>query len=97
MPESHGRAKAERKRQQRNKERVAEKRRERAQTVATPGASNRWVVPSFITTGLLGVLWLLVYYVAGNKIEAMRNLGNWNVLIGIVLFMASFVIASFWK
>jgi hypothetical protein len=31
-----------------------------------PPASRRWVPPTFIAVGLLGVAWLITYYVAGH-------------------------------
>ena len=30
-------------------------------------SSRRWVPPTFITVGLLGVAWLITYYVAGHR------------------------------
>ena len=39
--------------------------------------------PTFITVGLLGVAWLITYYVAGIYIPFMSDLGNWNILIGM--------------
>ena len=56
-----------------------------------------WVPWVFIPVGLLGVLWLLVFYVAGNQVPVFRDLQSWNYLIGIGLIASSFVIATFWK
>lgn len=56
-----------------------------------------WVPWVFVPTGLAGVLWLLVYYVAGSKIGFMVTLGNWNFLIGMGLIAACFLIATLWK
>ena len=64
--------------------------------VAKPG-SRRWVPPTFITVGLLGVAWLVVYYVAGQHIPFMSALGNWNILIGMGGMAAAFGIATLWK
>jgi len=55
------------------------------------------VPPTFITVGLLGVLWLVVYYVAGRDVPYMRDLGNWNILIGMGGMAAAFGIATLWK
>jgi hypothetical protein len=62
-----------------------------------PPSSRRWVPPTFITVGLLGVAWLIVYYVAGQNIPLMSDLGNWNILIGMGGLAGSFVIATLWK
>lgn len=59
--------------------------------------SRRWVPPTFIAVGLLGVAWLIVYYVAGTSIPIMSTLGNWNILIGMAGMAGAFVIATLWK
>jgi hypothetical protein len=59
--------------------------------------SRRWVPPTFITVGLLGVAWLIVYYVAGQDVPLMSDLGNWNILIGMGGMAAAFGIATLWK
>ena len=63
--------------------------------------SNRqWVPPTFITVGLVGVMWLVVYYLTasvGITIPYFSNLASWNVLIGMGLMAASFGIATLWK
>lgn len=64
--------------------------------VASP-ASRRWVPPTFITVGLLGVAWLITYYVAGQSIPFMAALGDWNILIGMGGMAAAFAIATLWK
>lgn len=76
------------------------KRRARAEAkpvkVKAP-SSRRWVPPTFITVGLLGVIWLIVYYVAGPSIPYMSDLGNWNILIGMGGMAAAFGIATLWR
>jgi hypothetical protein len=60
-------------------------------------ANRRWVPPTFITVGLLGVAWLITYYVAGQDISFMAALGNWNILIGMGGMAAAFGIATLWQ
>lgn len=76
---------------------VRQSRADRAGMLPAPVAQRRWVPPVFITVGLLGVLWLMVYYIAGYQIPQMAKLGNWNVLIGMGLMASSFIIATLWK
>ncbi len=62
--------------------------------------SRQWVPPAFITVGLLGVMWLVVYYVsvaANIPVPYLTDLGGWNVIIGMGLMAASFGIATLWK
>lgn len=60
-------------------------------------ASRRWVPPTFITVGLLGVAWLVTYYIAGQQIPLMSALGSWNILIGMGGLAAAFGLATLWK
>ena len=53
--------------------------------------------PTFITVGLLGVAWLITYYIAGLSIPFMSDLGNWNILIGMGGMAAAFGIATLWR
>jgi hypothetical protein len=62
-----------------------------------PPSSRRWVPPTFIAVGLLGVAWLITYYIAGAQIPFMDLLGNWNILIGMGGMAAAFVIATLWR
>lgn len=94
MPESKVSKSAATKRKTKTKAELAEKRAEKQRLAP---ASRRWVPPVFITVGLLGGLWLVVYYIAGLKIPFMRDLGDWNVLIGMGLMAAAFAISTLWK
>ncbi|MFL6026545.1 MAG: cell division protein CrgA [Friedmanniella sp.] len=86
----------------RTRKSVEEKQRRKARQEARPAkvkapSSRRWVPPTFITVGLLGVLWLITYYVAGPSIPFMSDLGNWNILIGMGLMASAFGIATLWR
>jgi len=90
VPESRTRKAAE------EKKRVKARQEAKPKRVVAPG-SRRWVPPTFIAVGLLGVAWLVVYYIAGNHIPFMSALGNWNILVGMGLMAAAFGIATLWK
>jgi uncharacterized membrane protein (DUF485 family) len=45
---------------------------------------------------LLGLIWLVVFYVAGQDIPVMRDLNNWNLLIGMGLIAVGFVVSTQW-
>lgn len=93
MPESKGRKTAEDKAAaSRRSEQRAVKQQRRAL-----GESAAWVAPTFVTVGLIGVLWLVLYYIASPYIPFMAALGGWNMLIGMGLMAASFAIATMWK
>ena len=97
MPESKIRKEAaEKKKQTRSEEDTKARADRQRRAVAAPG-SRRWVPPTFITVGLLGVLWLIVYYVGGQYLPFMITLGGWNILIGMGCMAASFALATLWK
>ena len=89
MPESKTRRSAAVKKQQAGSKPVKTR-------IKAPG-SRRWVPPTFITVGLLGVAWLITYYIAGRSIPFMADLANWNILIGMGGMAAAFIIATLWK
>ena len=90
MPESRTRKASEDKRKLKTQLETKPKR------VKAP-SSRRWVPPTFITVGLLGVAWLITYYIAGQSIPFMSDLGNWNILIGMGGMAAAFGIATLWR
>lgn len=58
---------------------------------------GRWVAPTMVTLLLVGLLWIVVYYIAGNDIPLMRDLGGWNLLIGMGLITGGFLAATKWR
>ena len=100
MPESKGRQSAEAKKKSARKASVAQERAEKKRL--SPGLTDRrgWVVPTFVTLMLLGVVWLVVWYLTastGIVVPVMSDLANWNLLVGMGLMGASFGVATLWK
>jgi hypothetical protein len=58
--------------------------------------SRVWVAPAMLGSWILGLAWLVVFYVAGNDIPGMRDLGNWNMLIGMGLIAVGFIVSTQW-
>jgi hypothetical protein len=63
---------------------------------AAPAASPRWLVPAMLTAFLLGLLWIVLYYLAPNM-PVMSELGSWNMLIGFGLIMVGFGLSTRWR
>lgn len=66
-----------------------------AARVAQP--SPRWYAPLMVTLMLLGLLWIVVYYVAGDRIPFMVSLGAWNFAIGFGAMVAGLVMSMRWR
>lgn len=96
MPESKGRKEAAAKKKIKRHDEDVEARAERKRLTAAPG-TRRWVAPAFITVGLIGVVWLVVYYIAGRDVPFMNKLGDWNILIGMGLMAVALGLSMLWK
>lgn len=95
MPESKVRKGASAKRKDADHKAEVEARGERR--TRAPGTSQRWVAPLFIATGLLGIIWIVVFNLARQYVPFMDALGNWNFAIGIGLMALAFIISTQWK
>lgn len=85
MPESSSRNKKA------SKQKAVEKTPKKPRTT-----SRRWVAPLMLGCWLLGLIWLVVFYVAGQEIPYMKDLGNWNLLVGMGLIALGFVVSTQW-
>lgn len=62
-----------------------------------PGMSPPWVPALMVTCFLLGLVWLVVYYLAGQRVPGMSAIGNWNLLVGIGMIALGFVVSTQWR
>ena len=46
---------------------------------------------------ILGLLWLVVYYLWGASIPFIANLGNWNFAIGFALMIGGLLMTMRWR
>ncbi|MFC3999879.1 cell division protein CrgA [Nocardiopsis mangrovi] len=65
-------------------------------SAAKPKVSPRWLAPTMIAFGLLGILWIAVYYIAGSLIPYMQDLGNWNLAIGFGGIIICVILSTRW-
>ena len=68
-----------------------------AQTRAAAQPSPRWYSAVMVALMLLGLLWIVVYYVAGDKIPFMVSLSAWNFAIGFGAMVAGLVMSMRWR
>jgi paraquat-inducible protein B len=71
---------------------------------AEPGAkavrigNPAWLVPTMLTLMIVGLLWIVVFYLAGNQVPVMKNLNNLeNILVGFGFIGVGFGLATRWK
>ena len=58
---------------------------------------GRWVAPAMVACWVLGLAWIVVYYLAGQDIKYLRDLGDWNLGIGMALIALGFVFSTKWE
>jgi hypothetical protein len=59
--------------------------------------ARRWIAPLMCTCWILGLLWIVTFYVAGDRIGFFAALGSWNLLIGMGFIVLGFVFATRWE
>jgi len=81
-----------------------------AASVAVPKNSDEpnpsWFAPVMFGFMLLGLIWIITFYVTGAQyplgsglvnVAPALNLGNWNILIGFGIMMVGFIMSTRWK
>lgn len=66
---------------------------------STPLGRGRGVVVGMLGSFLIGLLWIVVYYVTSQDVSVplIRELGNYNLLVGIGFMAVGFVYATKWE
>jgi hypothetical protein len=59
--------------------------------------SGRWVPITGSALLILGLLWIVTFYVAGADVPGMSALGNWNLIVGMGLIVAGFLVFTRWR
>ena len=66
-------------------------------TNKSSAVSGRWVAPTMIALLVIGLTWVVLYYVASDYIDLIGDLGAWNVAIGFGFMFAGLMVATRWK
>ena len=66
------------------------------QSTPEPTESPRWLAPVMLAMFLLGLAWIVVYYITQTKYP-IPNLGAWNMGIGFVFVGIGFSLATRWR
>jgi hypothetical protein len=66
---------------------------------STPLGRGRGVVVGMLACFLIGLLWIVLYYIAGStySIPLLRDLGQYNLVVGIGFMAVGFVYATRWE
>ena len=58
--------------------------------------TRRWVAPVMVACWIFGLAWIVVFYIAPD-LKYMGDLGNWNLVIGMVFIAVGFVLSTRWE
>ncbi len=82
---------------------MPESRRREKSTYTPPPRASRdlepnpaWWAPTFSTLLVLGLLWIVVYYVSQTAYP-IPSVGSWNLVIGFAIMLSGFVMAMRWR
>ncbi len=59
--------------------------------------SPTWFAVVMVALMLVGLVYIVLYYIAGNSIGFMATLGSWNFLIGFGLMVAGLIMSMRWR
>lgn len=82
----------------------SKKRKKSVYTPPTPagglkkkGPSPVWLAPLMLGLFLIGIIWLVAFYLAGSSMPLVGELGNSNLLIGFGFIIAGFGLSTQWR
>ncbi|UQX88573.1 cell division protein CrgA [Jatrophihabitans telluris] len=69
-----------------------------------PSASNKQLRPSptwypvtLVVLLVVGLAYIVVYYMAGEHVPLMKDLGSWNFGVGFVFLLSGLIMAVRWR
>jgi cell division protein CrgA len=78
------------------------RKREKAAFTAPPekaaplGPSPRWYAPVMVGFLVLGLIWVVVYYLSQTKYP-VPDIGNWNLVAGFAILLVGFGMLTRWR
>ncbi len=58
--------------------------------------SPRWLVPLMVGCFILGLLWVVVFYITQREFP-IEAIGNWNMAVGFGLIIVGFLLSTRWR
>ena len=79
-------------------ERQEENTRRVEDTIKSTKANPRWFVPLFVTLMVVGLIWIVVYYIssARGSVFPIPGIGNWNLAVGFGILLIGFLMTMWW-
>jgi hypothetical protein len=61
------------------------------------GPNARWFVPVMLGLMVVGLLWVVTYYISGANQYPVPSLERWNLAVGFGLMLAGFLMTTRWR
>jgi hypothetical protein len=61
------------------------------------GPNPRWFVPLMVGLMVLGLIWVVTYYISGANQYPIPAIGRWNLGVGFSLMLAGFLMTTRWR
>lgn len=68
----------------------------KATEISLGATGGRWVAPLMLAMFLIGLAWIVLFYVTESKLP-LESLGSWNIVVGFGFIAAGFVVSTQWK
>ena len=68
-----------------------------AGTVRKKGPSPVWLAPLMLTLFIVGIIWLVVFYITQSDMPFTGDLGNANLAIGFGFIVLGFLLSTQWR
>ncbi len=59
--------------------------------------SARWVAPTMVSLLLIGLAWIVCYYILASSVHFVSVLGAWNLVIGFAFLFGGLMVATRWR
>ena len=86
-----------------NREMTVPKSRTRSKAVYTPPpraakstVSPRWLAPTMVGSFLIGLAWIIVFYVSSES-WPVKAMGAWNLVVGFAFLVGGLGLATKWR
>ena len=58
---------------------------------------RRWIAPFMVAMFLIGLVYLVVWYLSQGNLPLMSALGAWNIAVGFGFILVGFAAATQWR